>query len=87
MQAPPVPDPTEVGPTAADLVAIEREWPLIEAELALLDAEITALYAEGGPSLLDRRRVRRAEQRVMREAAALGDVQAVTALRVRKAVA
>ncbi|ROO50810.1 hypothetical protein EDC02_5668 [Micromonospora sp. Llam0] len=78
----------DVGPTPDELAAIEREWPLIEAELALLDAEITALYvADGGPSQLDRRRVRRAGQRVMREAAALGDVQAVTVLRVRKAVA
>jgi hypothetical protein len=65
------PEPDRDGPTAEDLAAIEREWPLIEAELALLDAEIRELTAVGGPSPLDRRRVRRAEKRVMREAAAL----------------
>ncbi|MBE1485215.1 DUF6284 family protein [Plantactinospora soyae] len=59
-------------PTAADLAAIEAEWPLIEAELSLLDAEIRALYTDGGPSPLDRRRIRRAEQGVMRTAATVG---------------
>jgi hypothetical protein len=59
------------GPTMEDLAAIECEWPLIEAELAVLDAEIRALYAVGGPSPLDRRRIRRAEDRVLRTAAAL----------------
>jgi hypothetical protein len=73
MLATPTPDPIDAGPTAADLAGIDREWSLIEAELALLDAEIIALSADGGPSLLDRRRIRRAEQRVMREAAALGE--------------
>jgi hypothetical protein len=63
-----------VDPTADDLSAIEAEWPLIAAELDALDAEISLLYAEdrGGPTELDWRRVRRAEQRVMRTAAALG---------------
>ncbi|MEV6368742.1 DUF6284 family protein [Micromonospora musae] len=58
-------------PTAADLAAIESEWPLIAAELDLLDAEITMLYAEdrGGPSPLDWRRLRRAEAGVTRAAA------------------
>ena len=45
-------------PTAADLAAIEAEWPLIEAELAVLDAEIVALsrpvarrrWIGGGPA-------------------------------------
>jgi hypothetical protein len=73
-------------PTPQDLAAIDREWPLIEAELALLDAEITALYSDGGPSPLDRRRIRRAEQRVMREATALGELLTEVP-RVRKAVA
>ncbi|AVT36247.1 DUF6284 family protein [Plantactinospora sp. BB1] len=73
-------------PTPQDLAAIDREWPLIEAELALLDAEITALNAVGGPSPLDRRRIRRAEQRVMREAATLGEPP-TEAPRVWKAVA
>lgn len=63
----------ELEPSPADLAAIEHEWPLIEAELALLDAEIVALNSEGGPSPLDRRRIRRAEQRVMRVAAVLID--------------
>jgi hypothetical protein len=64
-------DPDLGGPTGDDLAAIEAEWPLIEAELALLDAEIRALTAEGGPSPLGWRRLRRAEQRVMRAMAAL----------------
>jgi hypothetical protein len=60
-------------PTAADLAAIDTEWPLIAADLDLLDAEITLLYAEdhGGPSPLDWRRLRRAEARVTRAAAEL----------------
>lgn len=53
----------------ADLAAIEREWPLILAELALLDAEIVALAAGPALSPIDRRRVRRAQRRVLREAA------------------
>ncbi|MEV6811818.1 DUF6284 family protein [Micromonospora sp. NPDC051296] len=59
------------APTAADLAAIESEWPLIAAELDVLDAEITLIYAEdhGGPSPLDWRRLRRAESRVTRAAA------------------
>ena len=61
-------------PTATDLSGIEDEWPLIEAELDVLDAEISLIYAEdhGGPSPLDWRRLRRAEQRVVRAAVALG---------------
>ncbi|MBE1489121.1 hypothetical protein H4W31_004759 [Plantactinospora soyae] len=55
------------------MASIEREWPLIAAELDLLDAEILILSAVGGPSPMDWRRLRRAEQRVMRAAAALGD--------------
>jgi hypothetical protein len=55
------------GPTAADLAAIEHEWPLIEAEIALVDAEIRVLTAPHGPSPLDWRRLRRAEHRVIRE--------------------
>jgi hypothetical protein len=52
-------------PTAADLAAIEAEWPLIEAELDVLDAEISMLAAAGGPSPLDWRRLRRAERRAL----------------------
>jgi hypothetical protein len=58
------------GPTAADLAAIDAEMPLIEAEIAVLDAEIRILTVVR-PSALDWRRLRRAQQRVMREAAAL----------------
>lgn len=53
------------GPCPAELAEIEAEWPLIEAELALLDAEIRVLSCDGGPSALDRRRLRRAERQVM----------------------
>lgn len=58
-------------PTSEDLDRIEREWPLIEAEIALVDAEIRVVTATGGPTALDWRRLRRAEQRVLRQAAAL----------------
>ncbi|MFB6397970.1 DUF6284 family protein [Polymorphospora lycopeni] len=62
------------GPTAADLAAIDQEWPVIAAELDLLDAEISLIYAadHGGPTSLDWRRVRRAEHRVIRAAASIG---------------
>ncbi|MEU8185638.1 DUF6284 family protein [Micromonospora sp. NPDC049047] len=65
--------PVTTEPTAADLAAIDAEWPLIAAELDALDAEITLIYAEdhGGPSPLDWRRLRRAEARVTRAAAEL----------------
>ncbi|MFF5176961.1 DUF6284 family protein [Micromonospora sp. NPDC000316] len=64
--------PSELqGPTAADLAAIEREMPLIDAEIDLVDAELRVLTAEGGPSPLDWRRLRRAEARVTRVAAEL----------------
>ncbi|TDU87603.1 hypothetical protein EV138_1127 [Kribbella voronezhensis] len=53
------------GPSAQDLASIEREWPLIEAELALLDAEIAYITAGPAASALDRRRVRRAQRRVL----------------------
>lgn len=61
----------EVEPTRADLAAIEREWPLIEAELAVVEAEALALCAEPGPSELDWQRIRSARRRALREAAAL----------------
>jgi hypothetical protein len=59
------------GPTATDLAAIEREMPLIDAGIDLVDAEIRVLTADGGPSQLDWRRLRRAEARVTRVAAEL----------------
>jgi hypothetical protein len=34
------------GPSAAELAAIEAEWPQIEADLAVLDAEIAEILAE-----------------------------------------
>ncbi|TCB93517.1 hypothetical protein E0H26_22415 [Micromonospora zingiberis] len=75
--------PSELqGPTAADLAAIERDMPLIDAEIDLVDAEIRVLTAEGGPSPLDWRRLRRAEARVTRVAAELAARPAA-----RKAVA
>jgi hypothetical protein len=52
-------------PSAADLAAIDAEWPLIEAELAVVDAEIRILLAAAKPSPLDWRRLRRAERRVL----------------------
>lgn len=62
---------TDAGPTFAELAEVEREWPLIAAELDLLDAEIAVLSAEGRVSALDRRRVRRAERRVLEVGRAL----------------
>jgi len=55
-------------PTQEDLDRIEREWPLIEAEMELVKAEIRVLTAAGGPTSLDWRRLRRAENRVLRQA-------------------
>ena len=55
----------EDGPSAADLAAIEAEWPVIEAELGVLDAEIAALTHDGGPTPLDWRRVRRARRQLL----------------------
>ncbi|MFG1818535.1 DUF6284 family protein [Kribbella sp. NPDC049174] len=52
-------------PSAADLAAIEQEWPLIAAERDLLDAEIAFINAGPNVSVLDRRRIRRAERRVL----------------------
>lgn len=58
--------PSSIEPLAAELAAIDDEWPLIDAEIALLDAEILMLYSaeRGGPSPMDRHRLRRAEARV-----------------------
>jgi hypothetical protein len=65
--------PLTDGPSTADLEAIEAEWPLIAADLDVLDAEIAIIYAadHGGPTVLDWRRLRRAEARVTRIAAEL----------------
>jgi Family of unknown function (DUF6284) len=61
----------DAGPTAADLAAIETEWPLIEAEMDLVAEEIRRLTSTRPLTALDWRRLRRAEARVMREALAL----------------
>ena len=69
----------QLDPTAADLAAIEREWPLIAAELALLDAQVRLLSCEGDrASRLEWRRLRRAEQQVLRAAAAVAAVADVS---------
>ncbi|WP_433010326.1 DUF6284 family protein [Kribbella sp. CA-294648] len=60
-------------PTPADLAAIEREWPLIAAELELLDTEISYINAGPAASALDRRRVRRAQRRVLEIGRELAD--------------
>lgn len=56
-------------PTPAELDKIERdEWPLIAAELELLDTEISYINAGPAASELDRRRVRRAQHKVLKVA-------------------
>ncbi|GAB2553197.1 DUF6284 family protein [Kribbella endophytica] len=52
-------------PNAADLAAIDAEWPVVAAELDVLDAEIALITAGPAASVLDRRRVRRAERRAL----------------------
>ncbi|WP_329482239.1 DUF6284 family protein [Kribbella sp. NBC_01484] len=61
------------GPSHAELAAIDAEWPLIAAELDLLDAEIAFINAGPELSVLDRRRVRRAERRVLEVSRDLAD--------------
>ena len=58
-------------PTPAHLAALEREQRLLEAEIALVDAEVRFLTAEPAPTQLDWRRLRRAQNRVLRELTAL----------------
>jgi cob(I)alamin adenosyltransferase len=65
-------------PTPSELAAIEQEWPRIAAELDLLDAQIAYDNAGPSPSVLDRRRVRRAERRVMAVSRELADHDAVS---------
>ncbi|ONH23820.1 DUF6284 family protein [Pseudofrankia asymbiotica] len=64
-----LPDP-ELEPSAAELAAIEAEWPLIGAELAVTDAE--AAIAAGCGGVLGRSRLAAAERRL--EAVAAGFV-------------
>lgn len=63
--------PSDDGPSTAELAAIQREWPLIEAEMALVAAEIRVLTAQPQPTVRDWHRLRAAERRVLREVAAL----------------
>lgn len=60
-------------PSAADLAAIDVEWPVIAAGIDVVNAEIALINAadRGGPSPLDWRRLRRAEAAVTRLAAEL----------------
>ncbi|MGW1344254.1 DUF6284 family protein [Kribbella sp. NPDC002412] len=64
-------------PTAADLAGIEQEWPLIAAELDLLDAQIAFINAGPYASVLERRRIRRAEHRVLEIGRELADRETV----------
>ncbi|MGX9921926.1 DUF6284 family protein [Streptomyces sp. NPDC002248] len=59
-------------PTAAELDAIEMETPAILADVDLLDAQILTL--DRTPNELDSARLRRAHRRVLRERAALANV-------------
>lgn len=63
----PLPDREPVGPSVAELAAIEAEWPVIAAEVALVDAECEQLLR---PSGVARARVRRAEAVLARVIAA-----------------
>ncbi|GAA2352315.1 hypothetical protein Cme02nite_26110 [Catellatospora methionotrophica] len=69
------------GPTAAELAAIELEWPLIAAELEVTSAEIVLLTSTA-PTELDWRRLRRAERQRLR---VLAELAAAEAARVRPA--
>ncbi|MEU0631066.1 DUF6284 family protein [Streptomyces sp. NPDC005989] len=51
------------GPSTAELDAIEQEMPVILADVELLDAQIMTL--DRTPTELDKRRIRRARNRVM----------------------
>lgn len=70
----------ESEPSAAELAAIEREWPLIEAEMAVVEAE-TAVLCAARPSELDWQRLRSARRRVLRVAAALYCVKPMSTVR------
>ncbi|WP_411142565.1 DUF6284 family protein [Streptomyces sp. x-80] len=51
------------GPSAAEMIAIEREMPVITAEVELLDAQIMIL--DRVPTDLDAQRIRRARRRLL----------------------
>ena len=63
------PDPDGPEPTWWELLLLEAERPVLEAELAVVEAECAYLTR---PSELARARIRRAEHRLGRLAAALG---------------
>jgi hypothetical protein len=69
----PLPSVEDDEPTPAELAGIEREWPLLAADLELLDAEIAFINAGQNASELDRRRIRRAQHRVLEVARELAD--------------
>jgi hypothetical protein len=58
-------------PSAAELAAIDAEWPLIAAELAVVAAEAEIAAAGAAVTDLARRRLRRANRRVLSAAAML----------------
>jgi hypothetical protein len=64
-------DDPDREPTAAELDAIEREMPVIQAEVELLDVRIALMDRPLYP--LDARRLRRAERRLLAERARLAD--------------
>lgn len=68
-------DDTE--PTAADLVAIEVELPVILAEVELLDARLMVL--DRTPTEVDNRRIRRARNRLMTARRDLANVRELPA--------
>jgi hypothetical protein len=80
-------DLADDGPTAAELAAIDDEMPLIEAEMDVVSAEIRVITADPDASPLDWRRLRRAEARVLREAAAYASRQAPAAASTVRRVA
>ena len=61
-------------PTAADLAAIEAEWPSIRNGLERLDQEIARLSAGSLVSELDVRRARRLARQSLRPAAVSASV-------------
>ncbi|MFH8564992.1 DUF6284 family protein [Streptomyces sp. NPDC017988] len=75
LQAAVTADDIEGGPTPAELDAIEREMPLIQAGIELLDAQIITL--DRIPSELDERRIRRARRKVLAARRALANTAAL----------
>jgi len=61
-------------PTAADLAAIEAEWPSIEESLSETDREIARLSGRSLVSELDVRRARRLTRQSLRPAAVSASV-------------